>query len=104
MIQIIIIVFHYYNIYTLLCASTSCLISHDARIIPSSTERSCITIEHSYYKKILITYLTVDQLHIGNLLLKLSHFLFLQYAFVFDRRYLDEVLDVSIPVVEHTAC
>ena len=46
----IIIVFHYYNIYTLLCASTSCLISHDARIIPSSTERSCITIEHSYYK------------------------------------------------------
>ena len=43
-------VFHYYNIYTLLCASTSCLISHDARIIPSSTERSCITIEHSYYK------------------------------------------------------
>ena len=45
----IIIVFHYYNIYTLLCASTSCLISHDARIIPSSTERSCITIEHSYY-------------------------------------------------------
>ena len=46
----IIIVFHYYNIYTLLCASTSCLFSHDARIIPSSTERSCITIEHSYYK------------------------------------------------------
>ena len=45
-----IIVFHYYNIYTLLCASTSCFISHDARIIPSSTERSCITIEHSYYK------------------------------------------------------
>ena len=43
-------VFHYYNIYTLLCASTSCLISYDARIIPSSTERSCITIEHSYYK------------------------------------------------------
>lgn len=46
----IIFVFHYYNIYTLLCASTSCFISHDARIIPSSTERSCITIEHSYYK------------------------------------------------------
>ena len=45
-----IIVFHYYNIYTLLCASTSCFISHDARIIPSSTERSYITIEHSYYK------------------------------------------------------
>ena len=44
------IFFHCYNIYTLLCASTSCLISHDARIIPSSTERSCITIEHSYYK------------------------------------------------------
>ena len=43
-------VFHYYNIYTLLCASTSSFISHDARIIPSSTERSCITIEHSYYK------------------------------------------------------
>ena len=42
--------FYYYNIYTLLCASTSCLISHDARIIPSSTERSCITIEHIYYK------------------------------------------------------
>ena len=60
----IIIVFHYYNIYTLLCASTSCLISHDARIIPSSTERSCITIEHSYYKnnsdhllKTLVSYL-----------------------------------------------
>ena len=46
----LIIFFHYYNIYTLLCASTSCFISHDARIIPSSTERSCITIEHSYYK------------------------------------------------------
>ena len=44
------IFFHCYNIYTLLCASTFCLISHDARIIPSSTERSCITIEHSYYK------------------------------------------------------
>ena len=44
------IFFHCYNIYTLLCASSSCLISHDARIIPSSTERSCITIEHSYYK------------------------------------------------------
>ena len=44
------IFFHCYNIYTLLCASTSCLISHDARIIPSSTERSCITIEHIYYK------------------------------------------------------
>ena len=44
------IFFHCYNIYTLFCASTSCLISHDARIIPSSTERSCITIEHSYYK------------------------------------------------------
>ena len=42
--------FHYYNIYTLLCASTFCLISHDARIIPSSTERSSITIEHNYYK------------------------------------------------------
>ena len=44
------IFFHCYNIYTLLCASTFCLISHDARIIASSTERSCITIEHSYYK------------------------------------------------------
>ena len=45
------IFFHCYNIYTLLCASTSCLISHDARIIPSSTERSSITTEHSNYKK-----------------------------------------------------
>ena len=44
------IFFHCYNIYTLLRASTSCIICHDARIIPSSTERSCITIEHSYYK------------------------------------------------------
>ena len=44
------IFFHCYNIYTLLCASTFCPISHDARIIPSSTEHSCITIEHSYYK------------------------------------------------------
>ena len=44
------IFFFFFIIYTLLCASTFCLISHDARIIPSSTERSCITIEHSYYK------------------------------------------------------
>ena len=48
--MIIIDILHYYNINYVFCVSTFRIISHDAHIIPSSTERSCITIEHSYYK------------------------------------------------------
>ena len=64
-----------------MCASTSCFISHDARIIPSSTERSCITIEHSYYKNnsdhLLNIYLCKDSVFSANGKISLGKMLFL---------------------------
>ena len=56
--QIIIFVFHYYNIYTLLCASTSCFISHDVRasfLLLQNVAASQQSI--AIIKIILITYL-----------------------------------------------
>ena len=47
-------------------------------------------------------FLIIYQLHVGNLLLELTHLLFLQYTLVLNRSHLDEILDVAIPVVEHT--
>ena len=45
-----------------MCAATSCLISHDARIIPSSTGRSCAQESIAIIKIILITYLLTAKL------------------------------------------
>ena len=53
---------------------------------------------------LLFLYRLIVSLHVGNLLLQLAHLLFLQYLFVFDRYYLDELVDVVCPVVEHDAC
>ena len=43
-------------------------------------------------------------LDVGNLLVQFLHFLLFEHTFVLDGHYLDEVLDVAVPVVEHTAC
>ena len=46
----------------------------------------------------------VIALDVGNLLVELFHFLLLEHALVLDWHHLDEVLDVAVPVVEHTTC
>ena len=43
-------------------------------------------------------------LNVGNLLVQFLHFLLLEHALVLDGYYLDEVLNVAMPVVEHPAC
>ena len=48
--------------------------------------------------------LLIVSLDIGDLLVKLLHLLFFEHAFVLDRHYLDEILDVAVPVVEHATC
>ena len=48
--------------------------------------------------------LLIVSLHVCNLLLQFAHLLFLKYTFVLDRNNLYEVLHVSVPVVEHSAC
>lgn len=46
----------------------------------------------------------VIALDVGNLLVQLFHLLLLEHALVLDGHHLDEVLDVAVPVVEHTTC
>ena len=46
----------------------------------------------------------VIALDVGNLLVQFLHFLLLEHALVLDGHYLDKVLDVAVPVVEHATC
>lgn len=45
---------------------------------------------------LLFLYRLIVSLHVGNLLLQLAHLLFLQYLFVFDRYYLDKLVDECV--------
>ena len=47
---------------------------------------------------------SIIALHFCNLLLQFLHLLLLQHFFVFDRDYLDELVGIAWPVIEHGAC
>ena len=44
----------------------------------------------------------IISLNVRNFLMQACHLLFFEHALVLDGHYLDEVLDVTMPVVEHT--
>lgn len=52
---------------------------------------------------LLVCYKLIIPLHVSNLLTQLPDLLFLEDTLVFDRHNLDEVLDITSPVVKHLA-
>ena len=60
-----------------------------------------------YFKKCFIVshgeVCLVVTLHAGNLCAELIYLLLLQHLLVFDRYYLDKILNIAVPVVKHCA-
>ena len=78
-------------------------ISHDEQIKKLKSKRMKGEFPQSFIISLLIRD-SIIALHFCNLLLQFLHLLLLQHFFVFDRDYLDELVGIAWPVIEHGAC